>query len=125
MNAGAPYPDFELPPEKEAALKRARRIEWLAIFFLFTIIVTLGFTMGMSQAMKAMWIEDTVSLIPSSAFLIGVYYRRRPPDAQFPYGYRRAVLIAFLAGSVALFAFGLYILGDSVYKLVMADHPDD
>jgi cation diffusion facilitator family transporter len=123
MNAGAPYPDFELPPEKEAALKRARHIEWLAIFFLFTIIVTLGFTMGMSQAMKAMWIEDTVSLIPSSAFLIGVYYRRRPPDAQFPYGYRRAVLIAFLAGSVALFAFGLYILGDSVYKLVMAEHP--
>ena len=123
MSADAPYPDFELPPEKEAALKRAQRVEWWAIFFLFTIIVTLGFTMGMSQAMKAMWIEDTVSLIPSSAFLIGAYYRRRSPDAQFPYGYRRAVLIAFLAGSVALFAFGLYILGDSVYKLIMAEHP--
>jgi cation diffusion facilitator family transporter len=123
MSALAPDADFQLPPEKEAALDRARRVEWWSIFFLFTIIVTLGLTMGMSQAMKAMWIEDTVSLIPSSAFLLGAYFRRKPPDAQFPYGYRRAVLIAFLAGSVALFAFGLYILGDSVFKLIMAEHP--
>jgi cation diffusion facilitator family transporter len=123
MSAAAPFPDYKLPPGKEAALRRARRIEWWSIFFLLTIIATVGLTMGMSQAMKAMWVEDTVSLIPSSAFLIGAYFRRKPPDAQFPYGYRRAVLIAFLAGSVALFAFGLYILGDSVFKLVMAEHP--
>ena len=124
MSAFAPDADFQLPPEKEAALDRARRVEWWSIFFLGTIIVTVGLTMGMSQAMKAMWVEDTVSLIPSSAFLLGAYFRRKPPDAQFPYGYRRAVLIAFLAGSVALFAFGLYILGDSVFKLIMAERPN-
>jgi cation diffusion facilitator family transporter len=123
VSAYAPEANFQLPPDKQAALDRARRVEWWAIFFLFTIIVTLGFTMGMSQAMKAMWVEDLVSLIPSSAFLVGAYFRRYPPDEQFPYGYRRAVLIAFLAGSVALFAFGLYILGDSLYKLFMAEHP--
>ena len=79
--------------------------------------------MGASQAMKAMWVEDLVSLIPSSAFLVGAHYRRKAPDDEFPYGYRRAVLVAYLAGSVALFGFGLWILGDSVYKLVTAEHP--
>jgi cation diffusion facilitator family transporter len=78
--------------------------------------------MGMSQAMKAIWIEDTVSLIPSSAFLIGAYFRRKPPDDQFPYGYRRAVMIACLCSSVALFALGSYILIDSIIKLLMAEH---
>src|SRR3954451_18771444 len=98
----APYPDFDLPPEKEAALRKARRIEWLSIFFLATIIAVVGAAMGASQAMKAMWIEDPVGLIPPTSGLIGAYFRRKPPDDRFPYGYRRAVLIAYLAGSVAL-----------------------
>jgi len=117
------FPDFKLPPEKEAALQRAQRLEWWSLFLLLTIIAVMGLTTGASQAMKAMWIEDTVSLIPSSAFLIGIPFRRKAPDERFPYGYRRAILIAFLAGSVALFGFGIYILGDSVYKLVTAEHP--
>jgi cation diffusion facilitator family transporter len=124
LSTETPFPDYELPPEKEAALQRARRVEWWTIFFLLTIIIVVGLSMGMSQTMKAMWVEDTVSLVPPAAFLVGVYYRRKPPDDEFPYGYRRAVLTAFLAGSVALFGFGLYILGDSVYKLVVAEHPN-
>ncbi|HEY0378026.1 MAG TPA: cation transporter [Pyrinomonadaceae bacterium] len=119
----ANFADFELPPDKEDALKRAERLEWWSLILLLTVIVAVGFTMGMSQAMKAMWVEDLVSLIPSAAFLVGAHYRSKPSDEQFPYGYRRAILIAFLAGSVALFGFGLYILGDSVYKLVVAEHP--
>lgn len=118
-----PGADFRLPPDKQQMLRRAQRIEQLTIFFLITIVVVVGLTMGSSQTMKAMWVEDTLSLIPSGAFLIGVYYRKKSPDEQFPYGYRRAVLIAFLAGSVALFGFGLYILGDSIYKLSVAEHP--
>ena len=123
MSAYAPEANFELPPDKQSALERARRIELCSIFLLLTIIVVLAFTMGSSQAMKAMWIEDTVSLIPFTAFLVGVHFRRRPPDASFPYGYRRAVLIAFLAGSVTLLGFGLYLFGESVYKLLAAEHP--
>lgn len=117
------WSDFHMPPEKEDAFRRAKRIEWASIFFLASIILVLGLTMGASQAMKAMWIEDTLSLIPSSAFLIGAYFRSKPPDDRFPYGYRRAVLIAFLSGSLALFGFGLYILIESVFKLVAAEHP--
>jgi len=123
LSAYAPEVDFRLPPDKEAALARARRIEWWSIFFLGTIIVVLAFTMGSSQAMKAMWVEDTVSLIPFAAFLIGAHFRRRPPDDSFPYGYRRAILIAFLAGSVTLLGFGLYLFGESVYKLLAAERP--
>lgn len=117
------FANYELPPDKKATLHRAQRIEWVTIFFLITIIVVVGLAMGSSQTMKAMWVEDTVSLIPPTAFLIGTYYRKKTPDDRFPYGYRRAVLIAFLTGSVALFAFGFYILADSIYKLVIAEHP--
>src|SRR5947209_655820 len=114
----APYPDYQLPPDKEALLRRARRVAWASIALLATIIAAVGLTMGSSQTMKAMWVEDAVSLIPSVAFLVGIHYRRKPPDDRFPYAYRRAVLIAFLAGAVTLLGFGLWMAGDSVYKLV-------
>ena len=85
MSAEAPFPDYELPPEKEAVLRRARRVEWWTIFFLLTIIAVVGLVVGMSQTMKAMWVEDTLSLVPPAAFLVGVYYRRKPPDEQFSF----------------------------------------
>jgi cation diffusion facilitator family transporter len=115
--------EYNLPDDKADALERARRLEYWSLFFLFTIIVALGLTMGASQAMKAMWTEDFLSLVPTSAVLIGIHFRRKKPDAQFPYGYRRAVQICFLAGAIALFGFGVYILIDSVLKLIMAHHP--
>lgn len=114
---------FGLPPEKEDALRRARRLEYWSIFFLLTVILALGLTMGASQAMKAMWIEDTLSLVPTTAVLVGIYFRKKTPDEQFPYGYRRAVQICFLAGALALFGFGVYIFIDSIIKLIAAHHP--
>jgi divalent metal cation (Fe/Co/Zn/Cd) transporter len=122
-NLSPPYAHYQWPPEQEEALRRARRLEWASIGALSASIVAVAVVMGASQTMKAMWVEDTVSLIPSVAFLVGVHFRHKPPDDRFPYGYHRAMLIAYLAGSVALFGFGVYILGDSVAKLVMAEHP--
>ena len=61
MSAETPFPDFDLPPEKEAALGRARRVECWTIFFLLTIIIVVGLSMGMSQTMKAMWVEVTLT----------------------------------------------------------------
>jgi len=69
---------------------------------MISIIAVIGLTMGSSEAMKTMWIEDILSLIPLIAFLIGTRYFDRPPDDQFLYGYRRAVMIAFLTAAVAL-----------------------
>jgi cation diffusion facilitator family transporter len=70
-----------------------------------------------------MWVGDTLSLIPSTAFLVGTRFRSKPPDEEFPYGYRRAILIRYQCGSVALFGFGIYILGDSILKLIKAERP--
>src|SRR5919199_3302666 len=105
---------YRLPPDKREKLRRAKRLEWVTIFFMLTIIAAISLTMGASQTMKAMWTEDVLSLIPPAAFLIGTHFFGKPPDDQFPYGYRRAVMIAFLCGALALLIFGLYIFIDSV-----------
>jgi cation diffusion facilitator family transporter len=116
-----PGDPFRLPEEKQPALRRAKRLEWVTILFMLTIIAVISLTMGASQTMKAMWTEDVLSLVPPVAFLVGVRYFGKPPDEEFPYGYRRAVMIAFLAAAVALLGFGLYIFIDSVIKLLMAE----
>lgn len=115
--------DYSLPPEKAEVLRQAKRVEWIFIALLISIIFVMALVMGSSQTMKAMWIEDTLSLVPSCSFLIGIHFRHKPPDEAFPYGYRRAVLVGFMAGAITLLGFGLYILGDSVAKLVAAEHP--
>ncbi|HZU27035.1 MAG TPA: cation transporter [Bryobacteraceae bacterium] len=121
MNAVGP--DFDLPEEKQRALRRASRVCWASIGFLITIIAAIALTAGASQTMKAMWIEDALSIVPSASFLVGARFRGKAPNEAYPYGYRRAVLIGFLCGAVALFAFGIYLLGDSALKLIQAEHP--
>jgi cation diffusion facilitator family transporter len=114
---------FRLPPDKQEKLRRAKRLEWVTIIFMLTIIAAVGLTMGASQTMKVMWTEDVLSLVPPVAFLFGTRYFERPPDDTFPYGYRRAVMIAFLTAAVALLGFGTYVLVDSALKLVMSEAP--
>jgi cation diffusion facilitator family transporter len=114
---------FQLPPEKEKIFSRAKRLAWISIFFMFTIIAVIGLTMGSSEAMKAVWIEDVISLVPPVAFLIGARFRGRNPTDEYPYGYRRAALVAYLASAVALLSFGLYIFGEAVLTLATAEHP--
>jgi cation diffusion facilitator family transporter len=118
-----PVKPYRLPDDKQQVIDRAKLLSWITIGFMLSIIVVVGFTMGSSEAMKAVWIEDILSLIPPIAFLVGVRYFDRPPDEHFPYGYRRAVMIAFLTAAVALLGFGLYILIDSVMTLVLVEPP--
>ncbi len=113
---------YRLPDDKQALHRRAKRLEWITLLFMLTIIAAVSATMGASQTMKAMWTEDLLSLIPPAAFLFSTRYRGLDPDEEFPYGYRRATLVAFLAGAVALFGFGAYLLIDSAVKLAMAEH---
>src|SRR5215203_3700825 len=68
--------EYNLPPDKMEALERVRRLEYWSVFFLLTIILALGFTMGSSQAMKAMWTEDFLSLVPTLGVIIGIHFRR-------------------------------------------------
>jgi cation diffusion facilitator family transporter len=113
----------ELPPDKHELLKKAVRLEWLTIAYLLSAIVILYFALGSSQAMKAAWAEDILSLLPPIAFLIASRVRRRQPNAKFPYGYHRATSIAFLCASVALLFLGAFVLYDSVTKLLLFEHP--
>ncbi|MFL6375650.1 MAG: cation diffusion facilitator family transporter [Pyrinomonadaceae bacterium] len=119
MNRG----EIHLPEEQQRQIDRARTLLWWSLGFMLSIIIVLAFVMGSSQAMKALWVEDTLSLVPIIASMLGIYFRAWQPDENFNYGYRRAVQVAFLAGAVALFGFGLYLFLDSTYKLIIAEHP--
>lgn len=113
----------ELPPDLEAVHRRAVRLEWLTIAYLLTAIAAIYFTLGSSQAMRGAWIEDMLSLAPPIAFLVAARIRYKPPDEHYPYGYHRALEIAYLAGSLALLAMGLFLVADSALKLLAGDHP--
>ena len=113
----------ELPPELHEAHQQAVRLEWLTLAYLATAVVVVFLTLGSSQAMKAAWIEDLLSLLPPIAFLVAAHFRTRPPTARFPWGYHRSVTVGYLVASVALLILGAYVLLDSAMRLVLAEHP--
>ncbi len=113
----------ELPADREAALRRALRLEWITIAYLLSAAVLVGLVMGDSQAMRTAWAEDVLSLIPPAALLIAARIRDRSPNERFPYGYHRAVSIAYLCGSLALLGFGLLLLIEAVAKLLEGTAP--
>ena len=118
------YPSgTELPPELEPVHRRAVRIEWISIAYLLTAIVAIYFTLGSSQAMKGAWLEDMLSLAPPIAFLVAARIRYKHPNAEFPYGYHRAVEVAYLIAAIALLSMGTFLVVDSALKLLSGEHP--
>ena len=113
----------ELPERQAEALRRAIRIEWFTIAFLAVAIAMVYLVMGSSQAMKAAWIEDMLSLAPPFAFLLAVRVVNKKPTRKYPYGYHRSVGVAHLVAGVALFTMGAFLLYDSVSGLITAEHP--
>ena len=114
---------YSLPPDKEAKLSQAKRLEWVTIAALLSIVAVMYLTMGGSQAMKTAWIEDVLSLVPPVLFLVALGKRNEPPNAHFPYGHRRVVVLAFLGAAVALLLVGLFVLYDGAMALLMTEHP--
>ncbi|HEX2196193.1 MAG TPA: cation transporter [Actinomycetota bacterium] len=113
----------ELPADKRRTHARAVRLEWVTLLYLASAIVFIRLTMGASQAMKVAWLEDMLSLIPAVAFLIASRVRNRAPDERHPYGWHRAISIAYLISAVALLVMGAVLLLDSIMKLVAFEHP--
>ena len=113
----------ELPPSRQPAHRRAVILAWVTLAYLGSVCVLMYLVMGSSQAMRAAWLEDILGLIPPAAFLISTYFRDRPPDEDYPYGYHRGVSIAFLVAAVAILAVGGFLLFESAAKLVKAEHP--
>lgn len=111
-----------IPPEIEADLKRAVRLEWWTIGWMISVIALMGAVMGSSQAMRTAWIEDMLSLIPSFVFLLALHFERKQPTARFPYGYHRVNSLAFLVAAVALAIMGSVLLAESAMSLIKAEH---
>lgn len=113
----------DLPPEQQAALRRAVRLEWTTIAVLLVTIAAVYAVSGRSQAMKVAWIEDSLSLLPPIAFLVAARVAHRAPSSRFPYGYHRAVGIGHLVAGVALLAMGLFLVVDSGSGLLSGERP--
>src|SRR5690554_6059646 len=116
-------PQFELPRHLQPEFEKARRLEWITIGYMLTVIIVMYLAMGSSQSMKVALIEDVLSLVPAISFLVASKYLHKKADKKFPYGYHSAFTIAFLCGSVALFAIGLFVVFDSGMTLIKQEHP--
>lgn len=115
--------DFELPEDLRKALKKAKKLEWITLFYLISVVIVMYFSLGASQAMKTAWLEDVLSLVPSIAFLISTRINSKAPNKRFPYGYHRVFSISFLTGAVALLGMGLFLVYDSSVALITRQHP--
>ena len=115
--------DFALPEDLQNKLRKAKKLEWITVIYLCTVVVLMYLVMGSSQAMKSAWLEDVLSLVPSIAFLIATKINSKKPNKKFPYGYHRVFSISFMAGAVALLGMGLFLVFDSSMSLIKAEHP--
>ena len=113
---------FELPPDKEKLRKRAVRLEWITFWYTLSAVTFIYLTLGSSQSMKAAWLEDMLGLLPPIAFLIADKVRDKAPNRAFPYGYHRAISVAFAVSSLALFTMGALLLFDSIMKFMAFEH---
>jgi cation diffusion facilitator family transporter len=118
-----PTREFELPRELEDQQRKAVRLEWITIAYLVSAVVLMFLTLGQSQAMKAAWIEDLLSLLPPIAFLVAARLRKRGSSEKFPWGMHRSVSVAYVFAALALLVTGGYLFFDSAVKLVLAEHP--
>lgn len=116
-------PQYQLPSDKQAKLARALVLEWTTLGFISSIVVVMYITMGNSQAMKAALIEDVLSLIPPISFLVAAHIRKKGPNREYPYGYNRVTLLAFLAAAVAILMLGLFVLYEAATTLLRQEHP--
>ncbi len=118
-----PAAEYDLPPDKERVNARAVRLEWVTLAYVVSAIALLALVLGQSQAMKAAWVEDILSLLPPLAFLVAARFRDKAPTKHFPYGYHRSVTVGYLIAAAALLTMGLIVFGDSALRLLRAEHP--
>lgn len=112
----------DYPPEIQAALQRARVLEYWTIAWLVTVVPSMALVVGQSQAMKTVWIEDMMGFIPPIVFLLALRFERTKPTPAFPYGFARVNSLAFIISATALTSMGAYLLFEAVMTLIKAEH---
>ena len=116
-----PVQDFDLPPEQQAVLKKARRLEIITVVYICTSATFLGLTMGSSQAMRTSFFEDVLSIIPAITFLICIRIARWPASKKYPYGFHGAVSIGYLTASLTLIGMATFLLIEAVTKIAAGE----
>lgn len=114
---------LQLPNEVNDARNRAMRLQWISLATTAICVVLVFTVAGNSQAMKAAWIEDALSLIPPLAFIVANHVSVRAPSRRFPYGLHRSVGVGHLIASVALTSMGVILIAESSLALLTAEHP--
>lgn len=118
-----PRDPIELPDEIYAVFRKAVRLERISIAFIASGALLVYLTLGQSQAMKAVFVEDLLALVPPIAFLVSARMRWKKPNQRFPYGYHHSVSVGFLCSAVALVALGAFVLFEALETLVTREHP--
>ncbi|APX34675.1 cobalt transporter [Brachybacterium sp. P6-10-X1] len=108
---------------QRAVLRRAIRLEWITLGWMAATVALVALVAGQSQAMRAAWAEDMLSLLPPLAFLVATRRIRKSPDRQHPYGFHRSIGVAHLVAALALLTMGGYLSIDSVIGLVKVERP--
>lgn len=109
--------------DQRLALRRAVRLEWITIAWMGGTVVLVGIVAGQSQAMRAAWAEDALSLLPPIAFLVATRFIRRPRSRGHPYGHHRAIGVAHLVAALALLGMGSYLAVSSALGLIRVERP--
>jgi cation diffusion facilitator family transporter len=118
-----PRPPIHVPDEVKARFRHADRLEWISLVLMISCVVLVYFTLGHSQAMKAVFVEDILAVVPPVAYLVAAHTRFRKPNDRFPYGYHHAITIGFLCSAVALLALGALVFFESATTLLGREHP--
>lgn len=116
-------PPVTYPASFIAAEGHAKRVAALSIVYVISTIVVMGMAAGNSQAMKTVWFDDILGLIPPVSFLIGTVVSRRRATAEHPYGFLRAPMVGHLANALTLIGFGVFLFVDAVITLHDATPP--
>jgi cation diffusion facilitator family transporter len=114
---------FYFPEDKWLERKKARRLAWISLVALASTAIVIYLTLGQSEAMKTAWVEDLLGMIPPVVLLIAMRLELRKPNERFPYGYFRAVSVAFLATAAVLALAGFWLLFDAITKLIERERP--
>lgn len=111
----------ELPAELEAALARAKKLEWLTAGYIVSVIGVMYLALGQSQAMKTAWADDMLGLVAPVSFLLTTRFVRRDATREFPYGYHRAATVGYLTGAAALLVIGVLLFADGGLALARGE----
>src|SRR3954469_23748975 len=114
---------FHFPEDKWQERKKARKLAWISLVALASTAIVIYLTLGQSEAMKTAWVEDLLGMVPPIVLLIAMKLELRKPNERFPYGYFRAVSVAFLATAAVLALAGFWLLFDAVTKLAGRERP--